>query len=190
LLGHDPGRIAEPAARQKREALRGRPATATRRTGRSLNFIETHVLVPADTLVRLPPGLDPVEAAGFGLAAVTAYLAIEVLKPRSEQRVLVHGGSSGVGSMAIQMLAAGWNEVIATGTRPEKFEFMRKCGARKVVDTRRPEWSKDLGPIDGVLDLVGHAVFAESVAALSPGGGWSSPAAPRGARCRSRPGTS
>jgi NADPH2:quinone reductase len=131
---------------------------------------QTHVLVPADTLVRLPPGLDPIEAAGFGLAAVTAYLAIEVLGARGEGRVLVHGGSSGVGSMAIQILAAGWNEVVATGTRPEKFGFMRECGAREVVDTRRPGWSKDLGPIGGVLDLVGRAVFAESVDALSPGG--------------------
>jgi NADPH2:quinone reductase len=131
---------------------------------------QTHVLVPAATLVRLPPGLSPIEAAGLGLAAVTAFVALEVLGPRGGQRVLVHGGSSGVGSMAIQMLVAGHNHVIATGTRPAKFGFMRECGAREVVDTSLPGWSSGLGPIDGVFDLVGRATFAESVGALSPGG--------------------
>jgi NADPH:quinone reductase len=131
---------------------------------------QTHVLTPVDTLVRVPKSLSPIDAAGLGLAAVTAYLAIELLGGGGERRALVHGGSGGVGSMAIQIFAAGWDHVIATGTRPAKFGFMRACGAREVIDTSLPGWSSGLDPLDCVFDLVGRATFAESIAALAPGG--------------------
>ncbi len=131
---------------------------------------QTHVTVPADTLVRVPAGLDAVEAAGYGLAAVTAYLALQVLAPRGDDRVLVHGGSGAVGSMAIQMLVASFCNVIATGTRPSKFDFMRSCGAHAVVDTTQPGWAERVGPVERVLDLVGTATFAASVPLVVPGG--------------------
>jgi NADPH2:quinone reductase len=131
---------------------------------------QSHVLVPASTLVKLPPSLDPAAAGALGLAAVTAHLGLAALDVRAGQRVLVQGGSSGVGSMALQMLRAAGIEAIATGTRPGKFDAMRSSGAAACVDTRTSGWSKHIGRIERVFDLVGRATFAESVAALSPGG--------------------
>lgn len=131
---------------------------------------QTHVTVPADTLVKVPAALDALTAGSYGLAAVTAYLAIQALDVRGDARVLVHAGSSGVGSLAIQMLAAGTNSVVATGTRPAKFDFIRACGADDVVDTRDPAWAERAGPVDRVFDLVGRATFAASVGLLNPGG--------------------
>src|SRR5262249_8169803 len=75
-----------------------------------------------------------------------------------------------VGTMAIQMARAMGAVVIATGTSPAKFELMRRCGAKQVVDTRGAGWSKELDPVHGVLDLVGKATFQESVSLLRPGG--------------------
>ena len=72
--------------------------------------------------------------------------------------------------MAIQMARALGGVVIATGTSPAKFELMRRCGAKQVVDTRGAGWSKELDPVHGVLDLVGKATFQESVSLLRPGG--------------------
>jgi NADPH2:quinone reductase len=84
--------------------------------------------------------------------------------------VLVHAGSSAVGSIAIQLLRARGAHVIASGTRPDKFGFMTLAGAHQVVSTRDPGWAEALAPLDGVFDLVGRATFAASVHALAPGG--------------------
>ena len=131
---------------------------------------QSHVLVPADTLARVPSGLDVVTAGALGLPAVTAHMALAVIAPLAGKRVLVQGGSSAVGSMALQMLAAGDAYPIATGTRPDKFDFVRDAGARQVVDTRDPRWSEEVGAVDAVIDLVGAATFAASVSLLRPGG--------------------
>jgi NADPH2:quinone reductase len=131
---------------------------------------QSHVRVPADTLVRLPDGLDPERAMALGLPAVTAYLALDALDTRPGHRVLVHAGSSAVGSMAIQMLAASGADVVATGTRPAKFDFMRAAGASRVVSTRDDDWWRAVAPVDRVFDLVGKSVFAASVGALAAGG--------------------
>jgi NADPH2:quinone reductase len=131
---------------------------------------QSHVCVHAGVLVVIPEGLDTAQAGIFGLPAVTAEQALRLLSIQPGDRVLVQGGSSAVGSMAIQMVRALGGVPIATGTSPAKFEFMRRCGAEQVVDTRSQGWSRQVEPVHGVLDLVGKATFAESVSLLRPGG--------------------
>ncbi|HTM22425.1 MAG TPA: zinc-binding alcohol dehydrogenase family protein [Kofleriaceae bacterium] len=131
---------------------------------------QSHVLVPADTLARLPAGFDPLTAGALGLPAVTALLALEVLDVRAGHRVLVHAGSSAVGLMAIQLAAHAGAEVIATGTSPAKFDLMRSAGASATLSTRDPDWPTRAGDLDRAFDLVGAATFAPTVAALRPGG--------------------
>src|SRR3954468_6798987 len=131
---------------------------------------QSHVCVHAGVLVPVPEGLDTEAAGTFGLPAVTAEQGLRVLQVQPGDRVLVQGGSSAVGTMAIQMARALGGAVIATGTSPAKFELMRRCGARQVVDTRGTGWSKELDPVHHVLDLGGKATFQESVSLLRPGG--------------------
>jgi NADPH2:quinone reductase len=131
---------------------------------------QSHVLVPAATLARLPYGFDPLTAGALGLPAVTALLALEALDVRPGQRVLVHAGSSAVGLIALQLVAHAGAEAIATGTSPAKFDVMRAAGATATLSTRDPTWPEQLGEVDRVFDLVGAATFAASVGALKPGG--------------------
>lgn len=131
---------------------------------------QTHVCVQASVLAPIPEELDPATAGILGLPAVTADRAFRVLGVRAGDRVLVQGGSSAVGQMAIQMLRALGALPVATGTSPSKFDFIRRCGAAQVVDTRSAGWSRDVEPVHHVLDLVGKATFAESVSLLRPGG--------------------
>ena len=131
---------------------------------------QSHVCVHAGVLVPIPEGLDTEAAGTFGLPAVTAEQALRVLAVQPGDRVLVLGGSSAVGTMAIQMVRALGGVPVATGTSPAKFELMRRCGAKQVVDTRGAGWSKQLDPVHHALDLVGKATFAESVSLLRPGG--------------------
>jgi NADPH2:quinone reductase len=138
---------------------------ATRRGG-----YQAEVCVAAATLARAPADLAPLDVAGLGLAAVTAFLALEVLDVSPGQRVLVHAGSSGVGSIALELIAARSAHVIASGTRPAKFELMRERGAREVIDSRDASWASKIEPVDRVFDLVGAATFKASVDRLAPGG--------------------
>jgi NADPH2:quinone reductase len=124
------------------------------------------VKVPASTLVRLPRSLTPEVAGALGLAAVTANQALDVLDVRAGMRVLVHGGSSGVGTMALQMIRAKGARSIATTTREEKFELMRRAGADETISTRERDWSKRAAPVDRVFDLVGSATFRETLPLL------------------------
>jgi NADPH2:quinone reductase len=131
---------------------------------------QSHVLVPADTVVPVPAELDVVTAGALGLPAVTALAAVAQLGPLSDKRVLVQGGSSAVGSMALQMLAAAGAYPIGTGTRPEKFAFMQEAGARETIDTRDAGWPDAVSGVDAVIELVGAATFAASVSLLAVGG--------------------
>jgi NADPH2:quinone reductase len=126
--------------------------------------------VPAATLARVPAPLDLAAAAALGLPAVTADRALRVLAVGPGVRVLVHGGSGQVGAMAIQLARAAGADVVATGTRPDKFAFARACGASVVLDTRVAGWEDAARPIDAAFDLVGQATFPATLRAMAPGG--------------------
>jgi len=131
---------------------------------------QSHVKVPEATLAIVPSQLEVATAGHYGLPAVTALMALEALAVRAGERVLVHGASSAVGQMAIQLCALHGAHVIGTGTRAEKFELMRRSGARETVLTREKGWSKGLAPVHKVFDLVGSATFRESVELMLPRG--------------------
>ncbi len=91
-----------------------------------------------------PAGLDFEEAAALPLTALTAYemlfdrLGVEAGEPAG-RRLLVLGGAGGVPSMAIQLARRLTGlEVIATASRPESREWVRRMGAHRVVDHSRP----------------------------------------------------
>lgn len=128
------------------------------------------VIVPASTLARVPAPLDVWSAGELGLPAVTALLSLRALQVDRGMRVLVQGASGAVGQVAVQLCKAMGAVVIATGTSPAKFDFVKACGASFVIDTRDPDWLKRVVRVDRVLDLVGTATFGPSVQALVPGG--------------------
>jgi NADPH2:quinone reductase len=131
---------------------------------------QEEVCVLARTLARVPDGLELRDAAALGLAAVTAWCGLRALDVRDGQRVLVLGGSSGVGTMVLQLLRRAGAHAIATGTRVEKFDLMRRCGAAEVISTREPQWSAQIGRVDRVFDLLGKDTFAAATDALAPEG--------------------
>lgn len=138
--------------------------------GQRAGGYQTHVLVEAGSLVKLPAMLDPVLAGQFGLPAVTALEAIAELDVREGHRVLVTAASSAVGTMALQMIAARRARPVATTRGQAKADHLRECGAAEVLDTTNPSWTALARGCDRVLDLVGRATFAECVSVLSPQG--------------------
>jgi NADPH:quinone reductase-like Zn-dependent oxidoreductase len=117
-----------------------------------------------------PVNVTDVEAAAIPLAALTAYQGLFVHgELKAKQRVLIHGGSGGVGHMAVQLAKAKGAHVTTTvGT--QNVDFARQLGADEVIDYRKQRFEDDLQPVDVVLDLVGGETQERSFAVLKPGG--------------------
>ena len=102
-------------------------------------------LVDERIVGRKPASLSDAEAAALPLTSITAWEMLfdrlEVLRPTPEGGglILVVGGAGGVGSIAIQLLRALTDlTVIATASRPETQEWVKKCGAHHVIDHSNP----------------------------------------------------
>src|ERR1700734_929862 len=93
--------------------------------------------VPGDWLVPMPPGLEARTAMALGTAGFTAALAIHLME-RNDQRpaagpIVVTGATGGVGSIAIDMLAARGYEVIAVSGKALATEYLKSLGAARVL---------------------------------------------------------
>jgi acrylyl-CoA reductase (NADPH) len=94
--------------------------------------------VKAAHLQRLPPGLDLKQAMAFGTAGFTAMLCVDTLEQagslKSGREVVVTGAGGGVGSVAVVLLAALGQKVVASTGRPELRNWLLSLGAASLVD--------------------------------------------------------
>jgi NADPH:quinone reductase-like Zn-dependent oxidoreductase len=128
-----------------------------------------YAVLPAATVTPKPQGLDFVTAAALPLAGAAAAQTIDAIEPQSGQTVLVNGAGGGVGSFAVQLLAARGVTVIATATS-DSADRLRDLGASTIVD-------RTVGP---VVDQV-RAAHPEGVDALVNLAGFTPDDVPTGA---------
>ncbi|WP_020075087.1 NAD(P)H-quinone oxidoreductase [Cryocola sp. 340MFSha3.1] len=135
------------------------------------------VTVDAGLVLPVPDTVDLVEAAGLPEVAATVWSNVFALgKLAAGEALLVHGGSSGIGTMAIQLGRALGADVIATAGSEEKAAFCREVGAHAAVDYRTQDFVEaaraftDGRGVDVVLDIVGGAYIARDLDALATGG--------------------
>jgi len=115
------------------------------------------LVAPAQSLVPKPAALDWAQASGLMLAGVTAWHCLAATGVGAGDTVLIHGGSGGVGIMAVQLAVARGATVIATAS-PARHEFLRGLGAVPVTyGDGLPDRVTELVPggVDAALDLVG-----------------------------------
>jgi NADPH:quinone reductase-like Zn-dependent oxidoreductase len=126
-------------------------------------------VVPVATLARKPDSMTFAEAATLGMSGVTTWQAIETADLKRGQRMLIHGGAGGVGSVAVQL--ANWKgaHVIAT-TSTQNIEHVRGLGADEVVDYTATPFESAIRDVDVVLDTVGGDVLSRSWKVLKPNG--------------------
>jgi NADPH:quinone reductase-like Zn-dependent oxidoreductase len=132
----------------------GMKVAGTLAAGRSGTFTE-RVAVAADSLAPVPEGVDLAEAAGVGLAGVTALDAIGTLGPTRLGTVVIHGPLSGAGGFALQ-LAKAHGAVVAAVTPPEDADLARELGADVVI----AEGADAAQSIKAVRDFFGGGVDA------------------------------
>jgi NADPH:quinone reductase-like Zn-dependent oxidoreductase len=117
-----------------------------------------------------PKSLNYIEAAAVPLAALTAWQAlIDAAKLGAGQTVLIHGGSGGVGSMAIQIAKARGAKVIATASTANQ-ELLKQLGADVTVDYTKTKFEDVAKDVDVVLDSVGKDTLARSYGVVRKGG--------------------
>jgi NADPH:quinone reductase-like Zn-dependent oxidoreductase len=126
--------------------------------------------IKVENFSRKPENLDFTEAAAAPLVSVSAYQAlVESLKLQPGQKILIHGGAGGIGSMAIQ-LAKHLGAAVATTASESDMEFVRGLGADTIIDYKSQEFSEMLKDYDAVFDTVGGETYRKSFSVLKPGG--------------------
>jgi NADPH:quinone reductase-like Zn-dependent oxidoreductase len=117
-----------------------------------------------------PKSLTYVEAGSVPLVALTAWQAlIDVAQLSAGQTVLIHGGSGGVGSMAIQIAKARGARVIATASTSNQ-DLLKQLGADVTIDYTKAKFEDVAKDVDVVLDSVGKDTLARSYAVIKKGG--------------------
>ena len=140
----------------------------------SAGTLAEYAVLPAATVTPKPAGLDFTTAAALPLAGAAAVQSIEAIDPQPGQTVLVNGASGGVGSFAVQLLAARGVTVVATG-KPEDAERLTALGASRVIDhTAGPvaDQVRAAYPdgVDALVSLHGMDPSGTPIAAVRSGG--------------------
>jgi len=117
-----------------------------------------------------PKSISFVEAAGVPVVALTAWQAlIDTAKLSAGQTVLIHGGSGGVGSFAIQIAKARGAKVIATASTANQ-DLLKQLGADVAIDYTKTKFEDVARDVDVVLDSVGKDTLARSYGVVKKGG--------------------
>ena len=138
-------------------------------SGGSGSFAEFVAANIANT-ARAPKTIESLKAAALPLAGSSAIQAIEdAIKLKKGQKILIHGGAGGIGSIALQ-LAKSIGAEVATTVSELDIPFVKELGAATVIDYHTGEFDKDLKDFDAVLDLVGGDALTKSFKVLRKGG--------------------
>jgi NADPH:quinone reductase-like Zn-dependent oxidoreductase len=127
-------------------------------------------VLPAAQAARVPDALPLDDAAALGTAALSAYIPlVEVIGVKPGDRLLIHAGAGGVGSLAIQIARHLGAEVLATCSA-RNADYCRALGADRTIDYSREDFVAAAIACDAVLDTMGGEVHTRSAGALRPGG--------------------
>jgi len=134
-------------------------------------------LVHEDHLVPVPRGLSMLEAGGLVEAAATVWANVfDTAALRPGQRILVHGGASGIGTIAIQMAAAHGAEVFTTARGADRCRRCVAIGAAVAIDYEHEDFVAVVDEqtagrgVDVILDMVGGDYVERNIAAAAAGG--------------------
>eukprot|EP00581_Thalassiosira_minuscula_P038006 CAMPEP_0184452236 /NCGR_PEP_ID=MMETSP0740-20130409/11666_1 /TAXON_ID=385413 /ORGANISM="Thalassiosira miniscula, Strain CCMP1093" /LENGTH=323 /DNA_ID=CAMNT_0026823051 /DNA_START=62 /DNA_END=1033 /DNA_ORIENTATION=- len=132
-------------------------------------------VVDQGSLFKIPDGMSFDEAGALPEVMMTVWANIfDRCQFKAGEAVLIHGGTSGIGTMAIQMLkTAGASNIMITAGSAEKCERAKALGADTAIDYREKDFEKivrDAGGADIILDMVGGDYVQKNISAAKVGG--------------------
>ena len=169
VLGNDVAGVVVRAGANVRKFKPGDEVYARPDQARIGTFAEYIAIDEADVAMK-PNNLTMEEAASLPLVALTAWqVLVERANVQKGQKVLIHAGSGGVGTIAIQ-LAKHLGAYVATTTSTANVDLVKSLGADVVVDYNKEDFEKVLHGYDVVMNSLGKDTLEKSIAVLKPGG--------------------
>ena len=169
ILGNEVAGVVAQVGPRVRRFKRGDEVYARPRKDRIGTFAEFIAMNEDDVAIK-PKTLTMEEAASIPLVGLTAWQAlIERAHLKKGQRVLIHAGSGGVGTFAIQ-LAKHVGATVATTTSTANVDLVRRLGADVVVDYKKDDFEKVLRDYDVVVNSLGKETLEKSLRVLKAGG--------------------
>jgi NADPH:quinone reductase-like Zn-dependent oxidoreductase len=169
ILGNDVAGVVTQVGPRVRRFKPGDEVYARPHHDRIGTFAEFIAMNEDDVAIK-PKTLTMEEAASVPLTGLTAWQAlIERAHLKKGQKVLIHAGSGGVGTIAIQ-LAKHVGATVATTTSTANVDLVRRLGADVVVDYKKDDFEKVLRDYYVVVNSLGKETLEKSLCVLKPGG--------------------
>ena len=169
ILGHEVAGVVVRVGSRVRRFQPGDEVYARPADGRIGAFAEFMAIKDEDLAMK-PKALTMEEAASIPLVGLTAWQAlIERAHLKHGQKVLVHAGSGGVGTLAIQ-LAKHVGATVATTTSTANVDLVRSLGADIVIDYKKEDFADVLRDYDVVLNSLDKVTLEKSLRVVKPGG--------------------
>lgn len=130
-----------------------------------------YCVAPAVQCLPVPEGLSMQEAAGIPETFFTVWANLfQIGHLKAGERFLVHGGTSGIGTTAIQLARAFGATVFATAGSEEKCRICVELGAERAINYKELDFAQEFSQIDLVLDIVGAAYTPRNLEVLAARG--------------------
>lgn len=124
----------------------------------------------AEQIAKAPAGIDITAAASLPLVGISALQAVtEHIALKADQKIFIHGGAGGIGSIAIQ-IAKNIGAFVATTATGEGIDYVKQLGADEVIDYKSADFAQELSDYDAAFDTVGGEDFAKALTILKKGG--------------------
>jgi NADPH:quinone reductase-like Zn-dependent oxidoreductase len=127
------------------------------------------VAVDSTVVAKKPENVSFEEAASIPLAGLTAFQCLEYVGIKANDKVLIHAGSGGVGSFAIQY-AKSKGAYVYTTTSTENVEWVKALGADRVIDYKKEDYKSIVTDADSVFDTLGKEYSTDAFGVIKTGG--------------------
>ncbi|SHG84103.1 NADPH:quinone reductase [Flavobacterium micromati] len=134
-----------------------------------MGTIAEFVSVNSDLVAKKPKNSSFEEAAGLPLVGLTAIQALESVGIKENDRILIHGGSGGVGSFAVQYAKAK-GAIVYTTTSSKNVDWVEALGADRVIDYKTEDYKEVVNNLDIVFDTLGDDYTFDAFDLIKEGG--------------------
>lgn len=129
-----------------------------------------YVAVDSNLLAPMPENVSYAEAASIPLVGETAWTAlVEIAKIKEGDKVLIHAGAGGVGSLAIQ-IAKSFGATVASTASSDNEDYLKDLGVDVFIDYKKQDFESELDDYDIVFDTMGGEIQEKSFNVLKKGG--------------------
>lgn len=169
ILGHDGAGEVMAVGKEVSRFKVGDRVFSRPRNGRIGTFAES-IAIDQSEIALMPEGMSFREAASVPLVGLTSWQALkDVARLGPGQKILIHAGSGGIGTFAIQ-LAKHLGAEVWTTTSGKNIDFVKSLGADHVIDYRTEKFEDRVSGLDVVFDTLGGDSLNRSFSVVKPGG--------------------